>query len=245
MEMGAGSRRARAREQGLLSIDEFEKMSQETRWPCTRGSSRDREHSEASIIATSRKDLCPGSGNPKFSRFDRNAISKQITIPTLPEQVRPQVRPQGRAGSENDKLLWTTSSSPGMMIMRPRYQAQLEIRAQVHSLCEGALQARAHEESEKILKTFYIRRERSGSTTRHTITLRQFEPSCVRRARPRCSSARGQKEDAQRAIKLMRFSLSSWLRPRRQIDVDRPKGRRAPASAEDPHSDDIITTSLL
>ena len=220
---------------GVLSIDEFEKMSIEDQVAMHEGLEQGTVSiAKASIIATlPAKTSVLAGGNPKFSRFDPYmAIAKQITIPdTLLSRFDLKFALRDIPDSEMDKLLVDH-------ILKSRHD---DYEATIPKLSSKFLRkyiayAKAHikpeltEESEKILKTFYIktRKKAEGATQAIPITLRQFE-ALMRIAE---ASAKIQlsnivrKEDAQRAIKLMRFSLRQLgFDPETgQIDIDRAEG---------------------
>ncbi|HJW96981.1 MAG TPA: LAGLIDADG family homing endonuclease [archaeon] len=220
---------------GLLSIDEFEKMSIEDQVAMHEGLEQGTVSiAKASIIATlPAKTSVLAGGNPKFSRFDPYmAIAKQITIPdTLLSRFDLKFALRDVPDSETDKLLVDH-------ILKSRHD---DYEATIPKLSSKFIRkyiayAKEHckpeltEESEKILKNFYIktRKKAEGTTQAIPITLRQFE------ALMRISEASAKmqlspivrKEDAQRAIKLMRFSLRQLgFDPETgQIDVDRAEG---------------------
>ena len=220
---------------GLLSIDEFEKMSVEDQVAMHEGLEQGTVSiAKASIIATlPAKTSVLAGGNPKFSRFDPYmAISKQITIPdTLLSRFDLKFALRDIPDSETDKLLVDH-------ILKSRhddYEATIP-KLSAKFIRKYIAYAKAHykpeltEESEKILKNFYIktRKKAESATMAIPITLRQFE-ALMRIAE---ASAKMQlspivrKEDAQRAIKLMRFSLRQLgFDPETgQIDVDRAEG---------------------
>ena len=220
---------------GLLSIDEFEKMSQEDQVAMHEGLEQGTVSiAKASIIATlPAKTSVLAGGNPKFSRFDPYmAISKQITIPdTLLSRFDLKFALRDVPDSENDKLLVDhilKSRHDDYEATIPKLSSKFVRKyiAYAKEHCKPELT----EESEKILKTFYIktRKKAEGTTQAIPITLRQFE-ALMRLAE---ASAKMQlspvvrKEDAQRAIKLMRFSLRQLgFDPETgQIDVDRAEG---------------------
>jgi len=220
---------------GLLSIDEFEKMSVEDQVAMHEGMEQGTVSiAKASIIATlPAKTSILAGGNPKFSRFDPYmAIAKQITIPdTLLSRFDLKFALRDVPDSETDKLVVDH-------ILKARhddYEATIPklspkfIRKYI-AYAKDKCKPELTEESEKILKTFYIktRKKAEGTTQAIPITLRQFE-ALMRIAE---ASAKMQlsplvrKEDAQRAIKLMRFSLRQLgFDPETgQIDVDRAEG---------------------
>jgi replicative DNA helicase Mcm len=220
---------------GLLSIDEFEKMSVEDQVAMHEGMEQGTVSiAKASIIATlPAKTSILAGGNPKFSRFDPYmAIAKQITIPdTLLSRFDLKFALRDVPDSETDKLLVDH-------ILKSRhddYEATIPklspkfIRKYV-AYAKDRCKPELTEESEKILKNFYIktRKKAESATQAIPITLRQFE-ALMRIAEASAKMQLSQvvrKEDAQRAIKLMRFSLRQLgFDPETgQIDVDRAEG---------------------
>jgi replicative DNA helicase Mcm len=220
---------------GLLSIDEFEKMSVEDQVAMHEGLEQGTVSiAKASIIATlPAKTSVLAGGNPKFSRFDPYmAIAKQITIPdTLLSRFDLKFALRDVPDSETDKLVVDH-------ILKSRhddYEATIPklspkfIRKYI-AYAKDRCKPELTEESEKILKNFYIktRKKAESATQAIPITLRQFE-ALMRIAEASAKmqlSPMVRKEDAQRAIKLMRFSLRQLgFDPETgQIDVDRAEG---------------------
>ncbi|MCX6814881.1 MAG: minichromosome maintenance protein MCM [Candidatus Aenigmarchaeota archaeon] len=220
---------------GLLSIDEFEKMSQDDQVAMHEALEQGSVSiAKASIVATlpARTSVLAG-GNPKFSRFDPYiAIAKQITIPdTLLSRFDLKFALRDVPDSETDKLVVDhilKSRHDDYEATIPKLSSKFirKYVAYARDKCKPDLT----EEAEKILKNFYIktRKKAEGATQAIPITLRQFE------ALMRISEASAKiqlshvvrKEDAQRAIKLMRYSLRQLgLDPETgQIDVDRAEG---------------------
>jgi replicative DNA helicase Mcm len=220
---------------GLLSIDEFEKMSVEDQVAMHEGLEQGSVSiAKASIIATlPAKTSVLAGGNPKFSRFDPYmAIAKQITIPdTLLSRFDLKFALRDIPDSETDKLVVDhilKSRHDDYEATIPKLSPQF-IRKYI-AYAKDRCKPELTEESEKILKNFYIktRKKAESATQAIPITLRQFE-ALMRIAE---ASAKMQlspvvrKEDAQRAIKLMRFSLRQLgFDPETgQIDVDRAEG---------------------
>ena len=220
---------------GLLSIDEFEKMSVEDQVAMHEGLEQGTVSiAKASIIATlPAKTSVLAGGNPKFSRFDPYmAIAKQITIPdTLLSRFDLKFALRDIPDSETDKLLVDhilksrhDDYEATIPKLSPKFIRKYIAYAKDH--CKPELT----EESEKILKNFYIktRKKAESATQAIPITLRQFE-ALMRIAEASAKMQLSQivrKEDAQRAIKLMRFSLRQLgFDPETgQIDVDRAEG---------------------
>jgi replicative DNA helicase Mcm len=220
---------------GILSIDEFEKMSVEDQVAMHEALEQGTVSiAKASIVATlPAKTSVLAGGNPKFSRFDPYmAIAKQINIPdTLLSRFDLKFALRDIPDSETDKLVVDH-------IIKSRHE---DYEAAIPKLSADFIRkyiayAREHfkpeltEEAEKMLKNFYIktRKKAEGSTQAIPITLRQFE-ALMRIAEASAKmqlSSVVRKEDAQRAIKLMRFSLRQLgFDPETgQIDVDRAEG---------------------
>jgi replicative DNA helicase Mcm len=220
---------------GLLSIDEFEKMSVEDQVAMHEGMEQGSVSiAKASIIATlPAKTSILAGGNPKFSRFDPYMpIAKQITIPdTLLSRFDLKFALRDIPDSETDKLVVDhilKSRHDDYEATIPKLSPQF-IRKYI-AYAKDRCNPELTEESEKILKTFYIktRKKAEGTTQAIPITLRQFE-ALMRIAEASAKMQLSQivrKEDAQRAIKLMRFSLRQLgFDPETgQIDVDRAEG---------------------
>jgi replicative DNA helicase Mcm len=220
---------------GMLAVDEFEKMSPEDQVAMHEGLEQGTVSiAKASIVATlPAKTSVLAGGNPKFSRFDPYVpISKQITVAdTLLSRFDLKFALRDVPDAEVDKKVVDH-------VLRTREDADYEgaipkldpdlIRkyiAYARTNCEPKLTRDAG----RILRTFYIRtRKKAEGASSIPITLRQFE------ALMRLSEASAKvqfqsevrKEDAQRAIKLMNFSLKQLgFDPETgEIDVDRSEG---------------------
>ncbi len=220
---------------GLLSVDEFEKMSQEDQVAMHEALEQGTiSIAKASIVATlPAKTSVLAGGNPKFSRFDPYLpIAKQITIPdTLLSRFDLKFALKDEPKHETDKLvvdhMLRTRQEPDFEGSRPKLDAQL-IRKYIAYAKERCV-PQLTEEAGRILKNFYLKmRKGAEGGGAIPITLRQFE-ALIRLSE---ASAKVQlqdkvrKEDAQRAIKLMRFSLRQLgFDPETgQIDVDRSEG---------------------
>lgn len=225
---------------GLLAIDEFEKMSQDDQVAMHEALEQGSiSIAKASIVATlpAQTSVLAG-GNPKFSRFDPYlAISKQITIPdTLLTRFDLKFALRDVPDSDMDKRIvdhvlktredeFKTSApaiEPGFMRKYVAY-------------CKKNCNPTLTPEAGKIFRKFYINtRKRAESGGPIPITLRQFE-ALIRLSE---SSARIQlsdivrKDDAQRAIRLMRFSLRQlgFDTETGQIDIDRAEGAAVTSS---------------
>ncbi|MEE9323789.1 MAG: minichromosome maintenance protein MCM [Candidatus Aenigmarchaeota archaeon] len=219
---------------GLLAIDEFEKMSQDDQIAMHEALEQGSiSIAKASIVATlpAQTSVLAG-GNPKFSRFDPYMpIVKQITIPdTLLTRFDLKFALRDVPDSELDKkivdhVLKTRehefeASKP---VIEPGF-----IRKYV-AYCKQNCNPTLTSEAGKIFRKFYVNtRKRAEGGGAVPITLRQFE-ALIRLSE---SSARIQlnkevrKDDAQRAIRLMRFSLQQlgFDTETGQIDIDRAEG---------------------
>jgi DNA replicative helicase MCM subunit Mcm2 (Cdc46/Mcm family) len=220
---------------GMLAVDEFEKMSPEDMVAMHEGLEQGTVSiAKASIVATlPAKTSVLAGGNPKFSRFDPYVpISKQIIIPdTLLSRFDLKFALRDVPDSEVDKKVvdhvLKTREDEGYEGSIPKLDPDLirKYIAYARTNCTPKLTR----EAGKILRTFYIRtrKKAEGAESPVPITLRQFE-ALMRLAE---ASARVQlqtevrKEDAQRAIKLMNFSLKQLgFTETGEIDVDKAEG---------------------
>ena len=227
---------------GLLAIDEFEKMTADDQVAMHEALEQGTiSIAKASIVATlpARTSVLAG-GNPKFSRFDPYVpISKQITVPdTLLTRFDLKFALRDVPDSEQDKLMAEhvirTRGDEDYEPARPKIE-QAFIRKYIAYAKEHS-KPKITPEVGKLLKKFYIntRKKAEGASVPVPITLRQLE-ALMRIAQ---ASAKIQlqdevrKEDAQRAIKLMKYSLRQLgFDPETgMIDVDRSEG--AVTSAE-------------
>ncbi len=220
---------------GMLAVDEFEKMSPEDQVAMHEGLEQGTVSiAKASIVATlPAKTSVLAGGNPKFSRFDPYVpISKQITITdTLLSRFDLKFAIQDKPQSARDKsvvdhVIKTREDENfegAMPKIDPAFIRKYIAYAREH--CEPKF----NKEAGKILRNFYIKtRKRSEGSGSVPITMRQFE------ALLRLSEASAKiqlqpevrKEDAQRAIRLMKCSLKQLgLDPETgEIDIDRSEG---------------------
>ena len=220
---------------GLLSIDEFEKMSEYDQVAMHEALEQGTVSiAKASIVATlpARTSVLAG-GNPKFSRFDPyQSIGKQITIPeTLLSRFDLKFALKDVPDSEEDKKIVEH-------ILRSReedYEAgkpvlSAEFLRKYISYAKNNIQPKLSNESGRMLKKFYTqtRKKAEGGNAPIPITLRQFE-SLIRLSE---ASAKIQlskvvrKEHAERAIRIMRVSLRQLgFDPETgQIDIDKSEG---------------------
>jgi replicative DNA helicase Mcm len=220
---------------GLLSVDEFEKMSQEDQVAMHEGMEQGTiSIAKASIIATLPANTAIlAGGNPKFSRFDPYmSISKQITIPdTLLSRFDLKFILKDKPNAEEDTRIVDhilNARDEDYQGARPvldpafvrKYIAYAKDKCKpVHT-----------KETGRMLKQFYVesRKKAMGENAPIPITLRQFE-AMMRLAE---ASAKVQlspvvrKSDAQRAIKLMQASLMQlgYDPDTGTIDVDKSEG---------------------
>ena len=219
---------------GLLAVDEFEKMSQDDQIAMHEALEQGTiSIAKASIVATlpAQTSVLAG-GNPKFSRFDPYMpIAKQITIPdTLLSRFDLKFALRDIPDTELDKKIVDhvlKTREKDFEGSKPKIDRELirKYIAYAKQHCNPVLT----EEAGKILRRFYINmRKRAEGGGAIPITLRQFE-ALIRLSE---ASARIQlskevrKEDAQRAIRLMRFSLRQlgFDTETGQIDIDRAEG---------------------
>jgi replicative DNA helicase Mcm len=220
--------------QGLLAIDEFEKMNVDDQIAMHEALEQGTiSIAKASIVATlpAQTSVLAG-GNPKFSRFDPYMpISKQITIPATLLSRFDLKFPMRDVPSDTDKLivdhvLKTRESDFEGSI--PKISSEF-IRKYI-AYAKRNYRPVLSKEAGKILRNFYIktRKKAEGEGTAVPITLRQFE-ALIRLSEASAKVQLSQdvrKEDAQRAIKLMRYSLQQlgFDYETGQIDVDRSEG---------------------
>jgi replicative DNA helicase Mcm len=229
---------------GLLAIDEFEKMSQDDQVAMHEALEQGTiSIAKASIVATlpAQTSVLAG-GNPKFSRFDPYLpIAKQIIIPdTLLTRFDLKFALRDLPDNEMDKKIVEH-------VLRSReldYEASKPaidpafIRKYV-AYCKKNCTPSLTPEAGKLLKKFYVSmrkraEERGGTGGPIPITLRQFE-ALIRLSE---ASARIQlsnevrKEDTQRAIRLMRFSLEQLGLDTKtgEIDIDKAEGAATTSS---------------
>lgn len=221
---------------GLLSVDEFEKMAPDDMIAMHEALEQGTiSIAKASIVATlpARTSVLAG-GNPKFSRFDPYVpISKQITIPdTLLTRFDLKFAMRDIPDAEKDTLIAEhviqTRHDENYEPSKPKLSQDF-IRKYIAYAREN-YKPKMTKDVGKILKKFYIttRKRAEGSSAPVPITMRQLE-ALMRIAQ---ASAKIQlqneirKEDAQRAIRLMKYSLQQLgFDPETgMIDVDRSEG---------------------
>jgi replicative DNA helicase Mcm len=221
---------------GMLAVDEFEKMSPEDQVAMHEGLEQGTVSiAKASIVATlPAKTSVLAGGNPKFSRFDPYVpISKQIIIAdTLLSRFDLKFALRDVPDAETDKKVvehvLSTREDEGYEGAIPKLEPEL-IRKYI-AYARTNYEPKLTKEAGRILRTFYLktRKKAESAASPVHITLRQFE------ALMRLSEASAKiqlqsevrKEDAQRAIKLMTYSLKQLgFDPETgEIDVDRSEG---------------------
>ncbi|HLD57814.1 MAG TPA: minichromosome maintenance protein MCM, partial [archaeon] len=224
---------------GLLAVDEFEKMEQGDQVAMHEALEQGSVSiAKASIIATLPAETSVlAGGNPKFSRFDPYLpIAKQITIPdTLLTRfdlkfILKDIPDEGYDKKVTEHLL--RSRDDDYEEARPKLDTPF-IRKYISYTKEHS-KPFLTKEAGKMLKKFYVdQRKKAEGGGPIPITLRQFE-ALIRLSE---ASAKIQlsdivrKEDAERAIRLMTFSLRQLgMDPDTgKIDIDRSDGS-TPAS---------------
>lgn len=219
---------------GLLSIDEFEKMDSHDQVAMHEALEQGTiSIAKASIVATlpAHTSVLAG-GNPKFSRFDPYMpISQQITIPdTLLTRFDLKFILKDNPNTEKDKKIVEhilSSREDDYEGASPILDIGF-IRKYI-AYCKDKCKPVLTKESGKILKKFYIQmRKKAEGGGPIPITLRQFE-ALIRLAEASAKiqlSNEVRKEDAMRAIKLMKYSLEQlgYDPDTGMIDIDRSEG---------------------
>jgi replicative DNA helicase Mcm len=228
---------------GMLAVDEFEKMSTDDQVAMHEALEQGTiSIAKASIVATlpAQTSVLAG-GNPKFSRFDPYMpIAKQINIPdTLLSRFDLKFALRDVPDSEMDKKIVDhvlKSREHDFELSKPLIDPMF-IRKYV-AYCRKNCTPVLTSEAGKTLRKFYInmrkRAEERGGGGPIPITLRQFE-ALIRLSE---ASARIQlsdeirREDAQRAMRLMRFSLEQLGLDTKtgEIDIDRAEGATTTSS---------------
>jgi len=224
-------------------VDEFEKMSPDDQVAMHEALEQGTiSIAKASIVATlpAQTSVLAG-GNPKFSRFDPYMpIAKQINIPdTLLSRFDLKFALRDVPDSEMDKKIVDhvlKSREHDFELSKPIIDP-IFIRKYV-AYCRKNCNPVLTSEAGKTLKKFYVsmrkRAEERGGGGPIPITLRQFE-ALIRLSE---ASARIQlsneirREDAQRAMRLMRFSLEQLGLDTKtgEIDIDRAEGATTTSS---------------
>jgi len=220
---------------GLLSVDEFEKMDQQDQVAMHEALEQGSVSiAKASIMATlpAQTSVLAGA-NPKFSRFDSyRSIADQITIvDTLLSRFDLKFVLRDVPNAEQDKKVveHILKAREGDYIdAEPVIDPKIvrKFIAYTKANCRPKLTP----ETGKVLKEFYLRtrKQAEGGNAPIPITLRQFE------ALMRLSEASAKiqlsdyvrKEDAQRAMRLMKYSLRQlgYDPETGSIDIDKSEG---------------------
>ncbi len=220
---------------GLLSIDEFEKMTQEDQVAMHEAMEQGTVSIAKASIVTSlpaQTSILAG-GNPKFSRFDPYVpIAKQITIPdTLLGRFDLKFVLKDQPDPETDKKI-----VDHIMLSREEDYAGAVPKLDPDFIRKYIAYAKENfnpvhtKETGKILKKFYVesRKKALKEGAPIPITLRQFE-ALLRLAEASAKiqlSAVVRKKDADRAMNLMKYSLQQlgYDPETGMIDVDRSEG---------------------
>jgi replicative DNA helicase Mcm len=220
---------------GLLSVDEFEKMDPQDQVAMHEAlESGTVSIAKASIIATlpARTAVLAGA-NPKFSRFDSyRSIAEQITIvDSLLTRFDLKFVLRDIPNAEQDKKVVEhilKAREENFKDAEPVIDPTM-VRKYI-AYAKSNCQPKLTPDTGKTLKEFYLRtrKQAEGGNAPIPITLRQFE-AMMRLAE---ASAKIQlsdyvrKEDAQRAIRLMKYSLRQlgYDPETGAIDVDKSEG---------------------
>jgi replicative DNA helicase Mcm len=220
---------------GMLAVDEFEKMEETDQVAMHEALEQGSVSiAKASIVATlpAQTSVLAG-GNPKFSRFDDyKSIADQINIPdTLLSRFDLKFVLRDKPNTEKDRSLVDH-------VLKAREGEDAGIEPAIENLlikkyiayAKKNIKPRLTKETGKLLKDFYLkkRKQAEGGNAPIPITLRQFE-SMLRLSE---ASAKIQlsdvirREDAERAIRLMEYSLRDlgWDATTGMIDVDKAEG---------------------
>jgi len=225
---------------GLLAVDEFEKMSAEDQVAMHEALEQGTiSIAKASIVATlpAQTSVLAG-GNPKFSRFEPYvSIAKQISVPdTLLTRFDLKFALRDLPDADTDKKIVEhvlKSRERDFEATKPVLEPEFirKYVAYAKKNCTPVLTS----EAGRILKKFYLdMRKRAEGGGPIPLTLRQFE-ALIRLSE---ASARVQlsnevrREDAERAIRLMRFSLEQLGLDVKtgQIDIDKAEGAAVTSS---------------
>lgn len=219
---------------GLLAVDEFEKMSVEDQVAMHEALEQGSVSiAKASIVATlpAQTSVLAG-GNPKFSRFDPYmAIAKQITIPdTLLSRFDLKFALRDLPDTEKDRLLIDhvlSAREDNYEGVIPKISPET-IRKYI-AFAKNNCHPMLTKEAGKILRNFYLKtRKRAQGGGAIPITMRQFE-ALIRLSEASAKiqlSPEVRKQDANRAIKLMKASLRQlgFDPDTGEIDIDRAEG---------------------
>ncbi len=220
---------------GMLSVDEFEKMAPEDQVAMHEALEQGTVSiAKASIIATlpAQTSVLAG-GNPKFSRFDPYmAISKQIIIPeTLLSRFDLKFALRDQPNAEVDRKVVDhilSSREEGSEISKPLLDP--EFTKKYVAYAKEKCLPKMTKESGELLKKFYVemRKKAQQEGAPIPITLRQFE-ALIRLSEASAKvqlSSTVRKEDAKRAMRLVKYSLQQlgYDPETGTIDVDKAEG---------------------
>lgn len=221
---------------GILAVDEFDKMTKEDQVAMHEGLEQQQiSIAKASIIATLPAQVSVLAGaNPKYFRFDPyRPLVEQIEIPdTLLSRFDLKFALRDIPNKENDERIAThileTRLKPSLVepIIAPEF-----LRKYIAYARKNAKPQMTREVAER-LKNFYIdmRNMHSGGDT-VAITLRQNE-ALMRLSEASAKirlSENVEVQDAERAIKIMKFSIAqlAFDYETGKIDIDRTEGMPA------------------
>ncbi len=222
---------------GILSVDEFDKMNPDDQVAMHEALEQGSVSiAKASIVATlPAKTSVLAGGNPKFSRFDPfMPIADQITIPpTLLSRFDLKFVLRDMPDHERDAKVveHILNSREKQENARPAVDPKL-IKKYI-AYARERVSPEMSKEAAKMLKSFFVntRKKAEGGTGPVPITLRQFE-ALMRLSEASAKirlSDKVEKDDAQRAIKLMKASLIQlgFDPESQQIDIDMAEGGTA------------------
>ncbi len=220
---------------GLIAIDEFDKMSKDDQIAMHEATSIETVSiAKASIVATLPAETAVLAGaNPQYGRFDPyKSVAEQIQIPeTLLSRFdlkfALQDRPDKTTDSELADHIIMTRRSPQTVepvIGRNLLRKYIAYGKQIKDM-------ELTEEAALALKDFYVdmrNRNATSESSSVSITLRQYE-ALIRLAEASAKIRLDVKvlmEDADRAIRLMKYSLTQlgYDYETGRIDIDRVEG---------------------
>jgi replicative DNA helicase Mcm len=220
---------------GLIAIDEFDKMSRDDQIAMHEATSVETVSiAKASIVATLPAETAVLAGaNPQYGRFDAyKSVAEQIQIP---ETLLSRFDLKFALKDKPDKILDTQLADHIINTRRtPEFAKPIIDRNLLRKYIAYAKQIKDMElldEAAQVLKDFYVdMRSRSVTSETNTvsITLRQYE-ALIRLAEASAKIRLDTKirmEDADRSIRLMKFSLTQlgYDYETGAIDIDRIEG---------------------
>ncbi|MEM7826783.1 MAG: minichromosome maintenance protein MCM [Candidatus Aenigmatarchaeota archaeon] len=201
----------------ILSIDEFDKMNKDDQIAMHEAMSLETiSIAKASIVATlPAQTSVLAAANPKLGRFDPyESIVDQVMVPeTLLSRFDLKFAVRDVPDRTKDEALVDHITKSRMIpeITRPLIDLRL-LRKYISYARKTCTDIKLTQEAAEMLKKFYVdmRNEYTGEKTKTVpITLRQFE-ALIRLAEASAKvrlDSYVRKEDAERAIRLMKFSL--------------------------------------